>query len=405
MNRRNSKEENGITLLALSITIIILLILAGITIAGLTGKNGLINNTEEAKKQTEIANEKEILERATAGAMAQDSRENIKKENLQNKLNNETGEGKTEVSDVGEEFEVLFTDSNRYYAIDKNGNIGNAEDGNILMNEMTTGSGFKPIGRVENYNYFYFKGNFDGENNSINNLYKNGFFGYISNAEIKNIKLYSQFKNRRGLVNEASGNIIINNCHNFINVGKFDYENNGRYAGIISFNAGDIVIINCSNHGKITGSGYAIGGIIGYSTAMGKIYISNTYNTGEINFDESGISYSGAGGLIGLNYYENSSIEINNCYNTGNITGKAVYKGNIIGNARSLDNIINNSYIVKNENIDILGAGSYTGNVEVKTIEEIKTQEFVDILNQNILDKENWNRWYLGTDNFPTCEK
>ena len=70
-----------------------------------------------------------------------------------------------------------------------------------------------------------------------------------------------------------------------------------------------------------------------------------------------------------------------------------------------MDNIINNSYIVKNENIDILGAGSYTGNVEVKTIEEIKTQEFVDILNQNILDKENWNRWYLGTDKFPTCEK
>ena len=128
MNRRNSKEENGITLLALSITIIILLILAGITIAGLTGKNGLINNTEEAKKQTEIANEKEILERATAGAMAQDSRGNIKKENLQNKLNNETGEGKTEVSDVGEEFEVLFTDSNRYYTIDKNGNIGDSKE-------------------------------------------------------------------------------------------------------------------------------------------------------------------------------------------------------------------------------------------------------------------------------------
>ena len=504
MNRRNSKEENGITLLALSITIIILLILAGITIAGLTGKNGLLNNTEEAKKQTEIANEKEILERVTAGAMAQDSRGNIKKENLQNKLNNEIGEGKAEVSDTGEEFEVLFTDSNRYYAIDKNGNIGNAEefiedknpgditkdqngnivdgsidnpyeiwciedlvvfsnlvngegielkdgkavkienakdfygeyvvlkrslnfkskysyansertdfgdingnaeDGNTLMNEMTTGTGFKPIGRVENYNYFYFKGNFDGENNSINNLYKNGFFGYITSAEIKNIKLYSQSKNRCALVNEARGDVIINNCHNFINVGKFDYENDGRYAGIISRNAGDIVIINCSNHGKITGSEYAIGGIIGYSTAMGKIYISNTYNTGEINFDESGISYSGAGGLIGLNYYENSSIEINNCYNTGNITGKAVYKGNIIGNARSLDNIINNSYIVKNENIDILGAGSYTGNVEVKTIEEIKTQEFVDILNQNILDKENWNRWYLGTDNFPTCEK
>ena len=505
MNRRNSKEENGITLLALSITIIILLILAGITIAGLTGKNGLINNAGEVKKQTEIANEKEILERVTAGAMAQDSRGNIKKENLQNKLNNETGEGKTEVSDVGEEFEVLFTDSNRYYTIDKNGNIGdskefiedknpgditkdqngntvdgsidhpyeiwciedlvvfsnlvngegielkdgkavkienakdfygeyvvlkrslnfkskysyansertdfgdingNAEDGNTLMNEMTTGTGFKPIGRVGNYNYFYFKGNFDGENNSINNLYKNGFFGYITSAEIKNIKLYSQSKNRRALVNEAGGDVIINNCHNFINVGKVDYENDIRYAGIISYNTGDIVIINCSNHGKITGSGYAIGGIIGYSTAIGKIYISNTYNTGEINFDKSGISYSGAGGIIGLNQYANANIEINNCYNTGNITGKAVYNGSIIGNTSEATTIINNSYIIENEGTNIIGnKGEYTGNVEVKTLEEIKSQEFVDTLNNNILDKENWNKWYLGKDNFPTCEK
>ena len=58
MNRRNSKEENGITLLALSITIIILLILAGITIAGLTGKNGLLNNTEEERNKQKLQTKK-----------------------------------------------------------------------------------------------------------------------------------------------------------------------------------------------------------------------------------------------------------------------------------------------------------------------------------------------------------
>ena len=66
MEKLNLSKDNGITILLLTITIIILLILAGITITGLTGKNSLINNTEEAKQQTEIANEKEILERATA---------------------------------------------------------------------------------------------------------------------------------------------------------------------------------------------------------------------------------------------------------------------------------------------------------------------------------------------------
>ena len=66
MKLMNLKENRGITILALSITIIILLILAGVTITALTGENGLIKSTGEAKNETEIANEKEILERATA---------------------------------------------------------------------------------------------------------------------------------------------------------------------------------------------------------------------------------------------------------------------------------------------------------------------------------------------------
>ena len=56
------------------------------------------------------------------------NKRNSKEENLQNKLNGETGEGKAEVSDVGEEFEVFFIDSNRYYTVDKNGNIGEPQE-------------------------------------------------------------------------------------------------------------------------------------------------------------------------------------------------------------------------------------------------------------------------------------
>ena len=74
--------------------------------------------------------------------MEQDSRGNVKEEILQNKLNGETGEGKTEVSDIGEDFEVLFTDSKRYYTVDKNGNIGEYQEiiedkspGNITKDE------------------------------------------------------------------------------------------------------------------------------------------------------------------------------------------------------------------------------------------------------------------------------
>ena len=53
------KRENGITLIALVITIIILLILAGVSIAMLTGENGILSQAQKAKDETEIANEKE----------------------------------------------------------------------------------------------------------------------------------------------------------------------------------------------------------------------------------------------------------------------------------------------------------------------------------------------------------
>ena len=52
------KEQNGITLIALIVTIIVLLILAGITVASLSGDNGLIDKTSEAQFRTEIGKNK-----------------------------------------------------------------------------------------------------------------------------------------------------------------------------------------------------------------------------------------------------------------------------------------------------------------------------------------------------------
>ena len=54
-------ESKGITLIALVITIIVLLILAGVSIAMLTGDNGILTQAQEAKKATERAS---IIEQA-----------------------------------------------------------------------------------------------------------------------------------------------------------------------------------------------------------------------------------------------------------------------------------------------------------------------------------------------------
>lgn len=49
------KKNNGMTLVALVVSIIVLLILAGVSIAMLTGKNGLITKAISAKEKTEQA--------------------------------------------------------------------------------------------------------------------------------------------------------------------------------------------------------------------------------------------------------------------------------------------------------------------------------------------------------------
>jgi len=56
-----TKEKTGITLIALVITIIVLLILAGISIAMLTGENGILTKASIAKDETKKAQYEEIL--------------------------------------------------------------------------------------------------------------------------------------------------------------------------------------------------------------------------------------------------------------------------------------------------------------------------------------------------------
>ena len=115
------KENEGITLIALVITIIVLLILAGVTIATLTGDNGILTKANKAKEQTEIGKEKEIVKLATTAVITTNNA--IDKDSLQSELNRTAGDKKTEVYDYNQKFQIYFIDSKRYYEIDKNFNI------------------------------------------------------------------------------------------------------------------------------------------------------------------------------------------------------------------------------------------------------------------------------------------
>lgn len=80
------KNAKGITLIALVITIIVLLILAGVTIATLTGDNGILNQAGKAKDKTTEAESIERVQIEVAGSFGNDGKIDVDElnENLKN---------------------------------------------------------------------------------------------------------------------------------------------------------------------------------------------------------------------------------------------------------------------------------------------------------------------------------
>ena len=120
-NRRYSKNK-GITLISLIVTIIVLIILAGISVAVLTGDNGLINKAGEAKDSSERADEKEALDQAVVEAMGKNKRGDLDidtlKDTITNNIKNIEIQAKTDSS-----LTVKFTKTGNIYDIDGEGEV------------------------------------------------------------------------------------------------------------------------------------------------------------------------------------------------------------------------------------------------------------------------------------------
>ncbi|MBR3002642.1 MAG: hypothetical protein IKF38_03645, partial [Clostridia bacterium] len=72
--RKYLRQNKAITLIALVISIIVILILAGVTIASLTGDNGLLARAVSAKEETEKAEGKEEINIAVLGSIKGDGK-------------------------------------------------------------------------------------------------------------------------------------------------------------------------------------------------------------------------------------------------------------------------------------------------------------------------------------------
>ena len=406
----NLKKEKGITLMALLIMIIILLILSGIAIATLTGENGIIYNAEEAKLQTEIENEKEILEKAVIQSMAENSRGILKQDILQNKLNEETSEGKTEVIDLEDQFEIIFTDSNRYYEVDKNGNIGKYQE--IIKDknpgDITVGKNGEKLDGTENYPYEiwciedlidwsknysrYYASNIElcgnlnfksklsyansesieyGDINNDNNIQSlmeemqtGAGFPSIENFEGnfngKNYKISNIFINQEehtGFIDRISGANVENLLLNGILEGSKDIGGIAARGGGTINNCHVNIKVNLNKEDNIGNSG----GIIG--TVDKNTKIINCSTEGELKGNNSG-------GIVGWSWeYSGSNCNIFNSYNVAKISGNNA--GGIIGlNSYSHDTKVYNC--LNMGNIDGAIKGGIVGRVGTLEYEIVK---------------------------------
>ncbi len=126
-NLSSIRRTKGITLIALVITIIVLLILAGVTIAALAGDNGILSRATDAREQTDIAEEKEKVALAAQAALIDNNGREILQQNLEKELENGFGKNKYSVEEgenAGEQgYIVTITDTGRRYFVSKNGNV------------------------------------------------------------------------------------------------------------------------------------------------------------------------------------------------------------------------------------------------------------------------------------------
>ena len=429
-----------------------------------------------AKEQTEIAEEKELLDTAIVKAMERDRFGEITKEELQKQVDNMAGENKVTIGTVGKGLGALFIESNRYYEIDTDGNLsdyqiasydpnpvditkdtdgntldgsiekpfeinciedlvafsnmtngtgikiedgktveitssndfndkyvvlkrtldfesfisyansrrtdfgdinGNTEDGNTLITEITTGTGFRPV--------YEFHGSFNGNNNEIQNLYINTegkaglFIGDTnwSTGAIQKVENFGITGNITSLNSYAAG-ICCKNAKEIINCwNKANITGRGWVAGICIRQEGTIQ--DCYNTGNITNNVASFGLTGGIVVGLGGETLINCYNTGNIN--DNNVYFTGG---LASGHGNNSTTAIN-CYNTGEINGGRA--GGIIGVNGIATNCYNTGKIASNQYAGgIVGSGAqeiyncyntgeikgnYVGGITLKTSKKI----------------------------------
>ena len=376
------KQAKGITLIALVITIIVLLIFSGVSIAMMTGDNGILTQAQNAKEKTEKASELEGIQLAVIGSETKNNEylDILDEKSFQEELEKNFGNEKLDVVINGDGSFIVTINDRKYYVNDDKTvissdniieindeqglmnfrddvNSGNSYEGKavLLTSDIILSGNWTPIGiyskETEDNHYLDvpvnkpFKGIFDGCNHTISNLQIDstedcqGLFGLVIDGTIRDITIAKGSSitagSRSGVIvgtlHGFSGNI--SNCTNYS-----DANFSGTGGGIVGGLAGQHTVANCKNYGTISSQGVA-GGIVGSSNGTDwpeefSDYYHKIINCG--NYGNISTTGKNVGGVVG--YFKG---KILGCCNKGEISGNSWWCGGIIG---QLDGMIQNSY-------------------------------------------------------------
>lgn len=310
------KENKGITLITLVITVIILLILSAVAISTLTGKDDILENAKTTvdKYNSKVEEEQAILDTISKKL----KKASVGKSDTVDETAGMAGEGTAEEPYIIESIEDLVQ-----FSIDvENGNdfsgkvvklaqdldfnndksyidptrTDMARDEEIaLKTEMTSGIGFISIGADDSCP---FAGTFDGQGYTIYNLYQDrdvdllGLFGYVENGSVNNVNVTGTIKGEVSTETDAGSYYI------------------GGVVGQI-YSDTDVQIENCSFNGTIEAS-YYVGGVVGEIATTANTTIKNCTSTGTLK------GLGQVGGIVGGT--DGVQLTIENCNNKSNIT-------------------------------------------------------------------------------------
>ena len=369
-----NKKERGITILALVITIIVLLILAGITIGAITGNNGLIGQTQDAKLETKKAQIKEDLDIMVVQSIGKDGR--VDKEVLMPKL--ETLPDGKEIYDTDEVIYIVYPEYT--FKVDLGSGDVTIEDVEVSKDETPwelAGSGTEEdpylIESIEDLVAFS-NSVYEGNEYSSKYVKLTKTLDFKSPLSYDNPKTKVSEKETRIIKEDANGEEILtfltkedgtgfNPIGNTNNSFYGTFDGNGKVIKEIYINRPNEIEVGLfrKNAGKITNlgiEGKVIGGINENYSYVGGIV---GRNSGTIMYCYSNVdvTFIGSGGAFG----NNTNGEISNCYNIGKIEGRSSFGGIAAGG--DISNSYNLGEVGTTENTHyFVGGISSSGDIQ-----------------------------------------